>query len=72
MAIVNFGSMNLDHVYAVPHFIQGAETLLAGGLTESIGGKGLNQSIAVARSGAAIFHAGRLGCGGRTAAALPG
>ena len=64
MAIVNFGSMNLDHVYAVPHFIQGAETLLAGGLTESIGGKGLNQSIAVARSGAAIFHAGMLGCGG--------
>ncbi len=64
MTIVNFGSMNLDHVYAVPHFIVGAETLLAGGLTESIGGKGLNQSIAVARSGASIRHAGMLGAGG--------
>lgn len=65
MKIVNFGSMNLDHVYAVPHFIRGAETLLSGGLTESLGGKGLNQSIAVARSGAHIFHAGMLGQGGQ-------
>lgn len=64
MAIVNLGSMNLDHIYMVPHFIQGSETLLAEGLRESLGGKGLNQSIAVARSGAKIFHAGMLGIGG--------
>lgn len=64
MSIVNFGSMNLDHVYAVPHFITGGETLLSGALTESIGGKGLNQSVAVARAGAEIFHAGMLGLGG--------
>lgn len=64
MAIVNLGSMNLDHIYTVPHFIQGAETLLAGALSESLGGKGLNQSIAAARSGAEIFHAGMLGIGG--------
>ncbi len=64
MSIVNFGSMNLDHVYAVPHFIKGGETLLSGALTESIGGKGLNQSVAAARAGAEVFHAGMLGLGG--------
>lgn len=64
MKIVNFGSMNLDHVYTVAHFVVGGETLLADGLTDCIGGKGLNQSLAVARSGAEIFHAGMLGEGG--------
>lgn len=64
MKIINLGSMNIDHIYIVPHFIQGAETLLAEGLTQSIGGKGLNQSVAAARAGAEVFHAGMLGCGG--------
>ena len=64
MNIVNFGSMNLDHVYAVPHMILGGETLLSEGLTDVAGGKGLTQSIAVARSGAAIYHAGMVGTGG--------
>ena len=64
MKIVNFGSMNLDHIYAVPHMILGGETLLSTGLTEAPGGKGLNQSIAVARAGAPISHAGMLGQGG--------
>ncbi len=64
MAIVNFGSLNLDHVYHVPHFCMGGETLLAGDVTEFAGGKGLNQSVAVARSGAAVLHAGMLGAGG--------
>lgn len=64
MRIVNFGSMNLDHVYAVPHMILGGETLLSESLSDAAGGKGLNQSIAVARSGAAIFHAGMVGQGG--------
>ena len=65
MNIVNFGSMNLDHVYAVPHMIRGGETLLSENLSDVAGGKGLNQSIAVARSGAAIFHAGMVGVGGQ-------
>ena len=64
MQIVNFGSMNLDHVYQMPRFIRGGETLLSGGLADVPGGKGLNQSIAVARSGAAVRHAGMLGVGG--------
>lgn len=70
MKIVNFGSMNLDHVYAVEHFVQGGETILSGGLTDCAGGKGLNQSIAVARSGAEISHAVMLGVGGEPLKAL--
>lgn len=64
MKIVNFGSLNLDHVYTVPHFVVGGETLLAGSMTDCVGGKGLNQSLAVARSGAKLFHAGLIGPGG--------
>ncbi|MCI8525316.1 MAG: ribokinase [Oscillospiraceae bacterium] len=70
MRIVNFGSMNLDHVYAVDHFVRGGETILSGDLTDCAGGKGLNQSVAVARSGAAICHAGMLGVGGEPLRAL--
>ena len=64
MKIVNFGSMNLDHVYAVSHFVKGGETLAADSMKDCVGGKGLNQSLAVARSGASIYHAGMLGDGG--------
>ena len=70
MKIVNLGSMNLDHVYAVSHFVRGGETIRASGLTDCAGGKGLNQSIAVARSGVAISHAGLLGAGGEPLRAL--
>ena len=66
MAIVNFGSLNLDKVYRVPHFCAGGETILAKSQTDSVGGKGLNQSIAIARSGAAVRHAGMIGDGGET------
>ena len=64
MRILSLGSLNIDHIYAVPHFIQGAETLTVQGLTQSVGGKGLNQSVAAARAGAPVFHAGMLGRGG--------
>lgn len=64
MKILNFGSLNLDHVYQVPHFLQAGETLSA--LSEAVhpGGKGLNQSLALARAGADVYHAGVIGQGG--------
>lgn len=70
MRIVNLGSMNLDHVYAVTHFVRGGETILSGGLTDCAGGKGLNQSVAAARSGAEVCHIGMLGVGGEPLRAL--
>ena len=64
MQVVNFGSLNIDHVYAVEHFCRAGETIHTERYTQSVGGKGLNQSIAVARSGQPLFHAGALGAGG--------
>ena len=69
MAILNLGSMNLDHVYTVSHFVRPGESLQTEELRNYFGGKGMNQSIAAARSGAAVFHAGMLGRGGEQIAA---
>lgn len=64
MRILNFGSLNLDYVYAVEHFVRPGETLDVLSRTVKAGGKGLNQSVALARAGARVWHAGCLGEGG--------
>ena len=66
MSILNFGSMNLDYVYQVEHFVRPGETLSAVSQKVNPGGKGLNQSIALAKAGATVFHAGCLGQGGES------
>lgn len=70
MKVLNFGSLNLDYVYGVPHFVQPGETLSAVSQSVNPGGKGLNQSIALARAGAAVSHAGCVGRGGVALAEL--
>lgn len=62
--VLNFGSLNLDYVYQVDHFVQAGETLSALSQTVKAGGKGLNQSIALSRAGAEVYHAGCAGRGG--------
>ena len=64
MRFLNFCSLNLDHVYTVDHFVKAGETLASQRLDHFLGGKGLNQSIALARAGAEVFHAGRIGTDG--------
>lgn len=64
MKVVNFGSMNIDYVYHVEHFIQAGETLSSLSLEKHCGGKGLNQSIALAKAGAKVYHAGMIGLNG--------
>ena len=64
MRILNFGSLNLDYVYQVDHFVKPGETLAALSRDVKTGGKGLNQSVALARAGAPVWHAGCLGTGG--------
>lgn len=59
--ILNFGSLNYDYVYTVHHIVQGGETIASAGMETYCGGKGLNQSIALARAGARVFHAGLVG-----------
>ena len=61
MKIVNIGSSNIDYVYQMEHFIQPGETLGCAQLSIGCGGKGLNQSIALARAGAEVYHAGLIG-----------
>jgi len=64
MRILNFGSLNVDYVYEVDHFVRPGETLAAASRSVKAGGKGLNQSVALARAGAEVWHAGCLGEGG--------
>lgn len=61
MKILNFGSLNLDKVYTLPHFPRPGETLAAEKVETFCGGKGLNQSVALARAGGSVFHAGCVG-----------
>lgn len=64
MPILNLGSVNIDHVYAVEHFVRPGETLSSRGYQVFAGGKGFNQSIALARAGAKTSHAGKVGSDG--------
>ena len=58
MTVFNLGSINIDLVYRVPHFPAPGETLTALDYQRMLGGKGANQSIAVARAGGAVTHIG--------------
>ena len=59
--ILNFGSLNLDKVYKVAHFVREGETISAQEQNQFLGGKGLNQSVALARAGIFVEHAGAVG-----------
>ena len=59
--ILNFGSLNIDYVYSLDHIVKVGETQASLGYQVFEGGKGLNQSVALARSGGTVFHAGKIG-----------
>ena len=61
MPIINIGSINVDHAYRLPRFIQPGETLACASYVRGLGGKGMNQSIALARAGAQVAHLGAIG-----------
>ena len=61
MNVLNFGSLNIDNVFNVKDFVRPGETLSARSFFRGAGGKGLNQSIALARAGVSVFHAGKIG-----------
>ncbi|MEG0377166.1 MAG: ribokinase [Eubacterium sp.] len=56
--IINFGSLNIDYVYSMKKIVKPGETLSSKNLNVFPGGKGLNQSVALARAGACVKHAG--------------
>lgn len=61
MKITNFGSCCIDNVYAVPYFVKPGETLPCTNYQVHPGGKGLNQSLALAYAGVRVRHAGKVG-----------
>ena len=63
MKILNYGSLNIDYTYSVDHFVRGGETMSSEEMHVFSGGKGLNQSIALSKSGAEVWHAGAIGTG---------
>lgn len=58
MKVFNYGSINIDHVYKVPHLVQPGETLSSSDYQQVLGGKGANQSIALAQAGVNVAHIG--------------
>lgn len=65
MKALCFGSLNIDYTYQVPHFVAGGESLVSTGIQTFPGGKGLNQAVALARSGMDTWIAGAIGADGR-------
>lgn len=61
MKALCFGSMNLDYVYSVDHIVMPGETINSTRREVFAGGKGLNQSVAMAKAGLPVWHAGVLG-----------
>ena len=65
MKVLNYGSLNIDHVYQVDQIVQPGQTIDSYGVNVFPGGKGMNQSIAIARAGCRVYHAGNIGTDGQ-------
>lgn len=61
MKLLVFGSVNIDHVYQLPHFVREGETLASAAYHKNEGGKGTNQAIALAKAGMDVWFAGAIG-----------
>lgn len=61
MKVLNIGSLNIDYVYNVDHIILSGETQATATRNIYLGGKGINQTIAVRKAGVDIYHAGLIG-----------
>lgn len=61
MKALVFGSLNIDHVYQLPHPLRPGETLASTAYRRTSGGKGLNQAVALARAGQEVHFAGGIG-----------
>lgn len=61
MTILCVGSINIDHVYRVPHHPAAGETIAAREYSVFLGGKGANMSLAAAAAGGDVRHVGALG-----------
>lgn len=65
MKILDFGSLNIDDIYALPHFVRPGETIASTGYAQNAGGKGFNQGVALRKAGCAVSFGGAIGRDGR-------
>lgn len=65
MKVLNFGSLNVDYVYQVDHMVLPGETQASFAMDIFLGGKGFNQSVALANAGAEVYHVGMIGSDGQ-------
>ena len=59
--VVVIGNCTIDIAFHVPRFPRPGETVLAGGSARDLGGKGANQAVAAARSGAPVAFCAAVG-----------
>ena len=59
--IINIGSINIDEVFHVDDIVREGQTISSRGFSRSNGGKGANQSVAVALAEGTVVHIGRVG-----------
>lgn len=64
MKLLSMGSVNIDLVYSVDHLVKEGESIQSEKLSNYFGGKGLNQTVAVARAGMPVYFAGKIGSDG--------
>ncbi len=65
--ILNFGSINIDNVYWVSELPASGETCIAQSHAKFLGGKGINQSIAISKAKGELVHVGAVGPDGQWA-----
>lgn len=59
--ILVLGGVNWDTTLRVAHLPRPGESIVAGAMSDDIGGKGLNQAVAVSRAGADVYLVGATG-----------
>ena len=64
MRVFNLGSINIDRVYTLDHLVAPGETETADDFAVYPGGKGFNQTMALARAGAQVCLVGAIGSDG--------
>ena len=62
--VLVIGNCTLDIAFHVPRFPRPGETVLAGGSARDLGGKGANQAVVAARSGASVAFCAAVGADG--------
>ena len=65
MKILDYGSLNIDDIYSLPHFVRPGETISSTAYAQNAGGKGFNQGVALRKAGCDVRFGGAIGHDGQ-------